>query len=358
MGAGATDGTIAVREGEDFDRARVLDFLRARLGDLPDGPLAVRQFPSGASNLTYLLQSGDWEAVLRRPPLGPLPPKAHDMVREARLLERLHAVYPLAPNPRAICDDPAIIGAPFYVMERRRGVVLDDRFPPGFDPTPARCRRISESVVAALAQFHAIDWRAAGLAALGYPDGFLARQVRGWIGRYDAARTPDAPEIAPLAEWLTARLPTSPAPTIIHNDFKLNNLLLAPGDLAPVVAVLDWEMTTIGDPLFDLGVSLSYWVESADPPGLRAILPTVTDTPGFYSRREFMARYAALSGRDLGAIDYYLTLAYFKLATILQQIYARWQRGQTRDERFGTFGPGVRALIAHATGRAENSRES
>lgn len=354
MVQGWDEGTIAVRDGEDFDRARLLGYLRAELTGVPEEALAVRQYPSGASNLTYLLRSGDWEAVLRRPPLGPLPPKAHDMIREARLLQRLHAAYPLAPNPYLICDDPVLLGVPFYVMERRHGVVLDDSFPVAIEPTPARCRAISESVVAALVQLHAIDWRAAGLTDLGYPDGFLARQVKGWIGRYAAAKTDDSPEIAELADWLQTHLPTSPAPTIVHNDFKLNNLLLAAGELAPVVAVLDWEMTTIGDPLFDLGVSLSYWVEAADPPALRAILPTVTDRAGFYSRREFMARYAALSGRDLGAIDYYLTFAYFKLAVILQQIYARWHRGQTRDERFRTFGERARLLIAHAQTRAES----
>jgi aminoglycoside phosphotransferase (APT) family kinase protein len=348
----AQDGTIAVREGEGFDPARVLALLRAEIAGIPDAPLTVRQYPSGASNLTYLLRAGAWEAVLRRPPLGPLPPRAHDMVREARLLRRLHEVYPLAPAPYLIVEDPAIIGAPFYVMERRRGVVLDDHFPPDYDPTPARCAAITDAVVAALVELHAIDWQAAGLADLGRPAGFLARQVNGWLGRYEAAQTDDAPPLGPLGPWLTEQMPASPASTIIHNDFKLNNLLLAPGDLTPVVAVLDWEMTTIGDPLFDLGVSLSYWVEPGDPPALRAVLPTVTDRAPFPDRRAFMSRYAALSGRDLGAIEWYLTFAYFKLAVILQQIYARWRRGQTRDERFAAFGGHVRALIAHATERA------
>ena len=343
--------TMAVRAGEEFDRARVGAYLREQIAGLPDGPLEVSQYPSGASNLTYLLRIGAWEGVLRRPPLGPLPPRAHDMVREAKLLRRLHPVYPLAPEPYAICEDPGVLGVPFYVMERRRGAVLDDAFPPGIAPTEDRCRRISASAVETLVRLHAIDWRAAGLADLGRPEGFLPRQVQGWIERYDRARTDDYPQVAPLVRWLADNLPESPAPTIIHNDFKLNNLLLAPGDLVPVVAVLDWEMTTIGDPLFDLAVSMSYWIEPGDSLALRAVLPNVTWMPHFYSRAEFMREYAALSGRDLGAIDYYLTFAYFKLAVILQQIYARWRGGQTRDERFADFGGRVRVLIEHAYSR-------
>ncbi len=348
------DETIAVREDERFDRGRVVAYLRERIAGLPGGELAVRQFPSGASNLTYLLRIGEWEGVLRRPPLGPLPPKAHDMIREARLLERLHPVYPLAPNPLAICEDPAVIGAPFYVMDRRHGVTLNDRFPPGIEPSADLCRRISEAVVDTLARLHAVDWRQAGLADLGYPEGFLGRQVKGWIGRYERARTDDIPEVAPLTRWLEERLPASPEPTIIHNDFKLNNLLLDAADLGRVVAVLDWEMTTIGDPLFDLAVSLSYWVEPGDPEELRAVLPTVTSAyPGFISRRRFMELYAERSGRDLSTMHFYLTFAYFKWAVIIQQIYARWRRGQTRDTRFASFGSRVRTLIVHAQRLAE-----
>lgn len=343
--------TIRTREGEELDLALVEAYLREHLGDLPDGALEVRQFPSGASNLTYLLRIGDWEAVLRRPPFGPVPPKAHDMVREARILERLHPVFPLAPEPYAICENPEVIGAPFYVMERRRGVVLNDRFPDSVEPTPEPGRRISEGTVDTLVRLHAVDAEAAGLGDLGRPENFLERQVEGWIGRYGKARTDDIAEVEPLTRWLAAHVPDSPAPTIIHNDYKLNNLLLDPADLGRPTAVLDWEMTTIGDPLFDLGVSLSYWVEAGDPEELRAVLPTVTWQPGFLSRAEFMQRYAEQSGRDLSAMDWYLTFAYFKLAVILQQIYARWVNGQTQDPRFGGFGERVRQLIAHAHGR-------
>ena len=231
MDTAQPDGTIAVREGEGFERERVAAYLRGQIAGLPEGPLEVRQYPSGASNLTFLLRIGSWEGVLRRPPLGPLPPKAHDMVREARLLQRLHAVYPLAPNPYAICEDQDILGVPFYVMERRHGVVLDDAFP----RTSRRRRNVAGNLrVGRRDAGQAARDRLAGcrFGAFGYREGFPARQVRGWIGRYDAAKTDDYPQVAPLVRWFEANLPASPAPTIIHNDFKLNNLLLAPRDLA------------------------------------------------------------------------------------------------------------------------------
>lgn len=348
------DDTISVRGGEDFDRALVERYLRDHIAGIPEGTLAVSQFPSGRSNLTYLLRIGSWEAVLRRPPLGPVPPKAHDMEREAGLLDRLHQVYPLAPRPYLICHDPSVLGAPFYVMERRHGVVLDATFPPGVTPTPDLCRRISESVVTTLVQLHAIDWRAAGLQEIGHPEGFLPRQVQGWIERYMRSQTDDIPEVAPLVQWLAEHIPPSPPATIIHNDFKLNNMLLDAADLSRVTGVLDWEMATIGDPLFDLAVSLSYWVTSDDPAELRLLMPTVTTTPGFISRAEFMRLYAAQSGRDLTGMRFHMTFATFKLAVIIQQIYARWKRGQTQDERFAAFGSRVRTLIQHAARLAES----
>jgi aminoglycoside phosphotransferase (APT) family kinase protein len=340
--------TIPVRPGEDFDRERLFRYLREQLKDLPEGPLEVRQFPSGASNLTYLIRVGDWEAVLRRPPLGPLPPKAHDMEREATLLEKLHPVYPLAPKPYLLCTDPGVLGSTFYVMERRKGVVLDGEFPAGVDVTEDLCRRISETMVETLVQLHALDWREAGLESFGRPEGFLERQVRGWVHRYDKAKTDDIPQVEPLTRWLADHIPASPAPTIIHNDFKLNNMLLDPADLCSPVAVVDWEMTTIGDPLFDLAVTLSYWVHSDDPEELRDILPSVTQWSGFISRERFMEMYAVRSGRDLSSMHFYMTFAYFKLAVIVQQIYARWKKGQTRDPRFASFGGRVRGLIRYA----------
>ena len=340
--------TIGVREGEGFDREKVGRYVRERIEEVPEGELEVRQFPSGASNLTYLLKVGEWEGVLRRPPLGPVPPKAHDMGRESGILAKLNAVYPLAPKPYFFCEDESVIGAPFYVMERRKGVVVDDSFPEGIDPTPELRQGMSRTVVDTLVELHAIDPEEAGLGDLGRPEGFLERQTQAWISRYDKARTDDVPEAGPLADWLSENIPESPSPTIIHNDFKLNNLVLDPEDLTDVRAVLDWEMTTVGDPLFDLAVSLSYWAEPDDPEELKKVLPTVTSEPGFWSRDEFMGRYAEKSGRDLSEMHWYVTFGYFKLAGILQQIYARWKSGQTRDERFATFGSRVQALMEHA----------
>jgi aminoglycoside phosphotransferase (APT) family kinase protein len=340
--------TIEVRSGENFDVASVERYVHAHIPDLPQEPLQVRQFPSGASNLTYLLRIGTWEGVLRRPPFGPVAPRAHDMEREAHLLRLIHPVFPLAPRPYFFCSDLSILEAPFYVMERRKGVVINDRFPEGVNPDKALCQQISNTVVKTLVQIHRIDWQAAGLGQFGHPQGFLSRQVKGWIERYFRAQTDDIPQVGPLTRWLTDHVPDSPAPTLIHNDFKLNNMLLRANDLSQPIAVLDWEMATIGDPLFDLAVSLTYWVNSDDPEELQTVLPAVTSLPGFITRAEFMQAYAQKSGRNLSAMHFYLTFAYFKLAVIVQQIYVRWKRGQTHDERFAVFGKRAHYLINYA----------
>ncbi|MDP8926357.1 MAG: phosphotransferase family protein [Actinomycetota bacterium] len=345
--------TIRVREDEDFDRDAAERYMREHIEGLPEGKLEVWQFPSGASNLTYLVKIGDWEGVLRRPPLGPVPPKAHDMERESKLLMKIHEAFTLAPKPYFFTDDESIIGTQFYVMERRKGVIVDDEFPEGVEPTEELCHGMSRMVADTLVELHAVDWREAGLEDLGRPEGFLQRQVKGWIGRYAEAKTEEIEEVGPLTDWLTKDIPESPDPTIVHNDYKLNNLVLNPDDLTEVRAVLDWEMTTIGDPLFDLAVSLSYWVEPDDPQELKEVLPTVTDTPGFITRKEFIDYYAEKSGRDLSRMHWYMVFGYFKLAVILQQIYARWHKGQTKDERFANFNERVRNLILHANALAE-----
>lgn len=349
MNNDSINDTIEVRSGEQLDWTKIEQYVRAHIPGLGAGIREVRQFHSGASNLTYLVRIGAWEGVLRRPPFGPLMPKAHDMQRESSLLERIHPVFPLAPRPYLFCNDPQIMETPFYMMERRKGIVLDATFPQGIEGTPKLCRRISETVVDTLVEIHAINWQAADLAPFGHPTGFLERQLTGWIERYKRSQTAESPDVAFLTRWLIEHIPASPTPTLIHNDFKLNNILLDAQNLARPVAVLDWEMTTIGDPLFDLAILLCYWVQSDDPDELRTILPTITQQPGFMKRTELLQRYAAKSGRDLSAMHFYLTFAYFKLSVILQQIYIRWARGQTQDPRFAVFGSHARILIDYAT---------
>ena len=342
--------TIPVRADERFAVAPVARFLRESGVidvDLEADALEVEQFPAGHSNLTYLLRAARWEAVLRRPPLGPVAPRAHDMVREYRLLARLHPVFPLAPRPFAVCEDSALIGAPFYVMERRHGLVLDQELPPGWRPDPALHRAITESLVRVLVDLHAVDWQAAGLGDIGHPDGYLERQVSGWLERYRRARTADLPELEPLAAWLVTERPASPPPTVIHNDFKLNNVLLDPVDPRRLTAVLDWEMATVGDPLSDLASLLVYWTAPGEA-DLMGGLTSVTAEAGFPPRDELAELYARFSGRDLTGLDYYVAFAYFKVGVICQQIYVRWHNGQTKDERFAGHGATANNLIRQA----------
>ena len=282
----ALDGTKPVRKGEELDVAALARFL-----DVPAESIEVTQFPGGHSNLTYLLRLPDRELVLRRPPFGNTVKTAHDMGREVRMLTRLRPHYDKAPRVVANTEDPSILGAPFYVMERVRGVVIRRNVPAGLELTPALARSLSELVVDGLVELHAIDVAKSGLLDLGKPEGFVERQVRGWSERYAAARTDDIPDMPALASWLAANMPASEPATIVHNDWKLDNLVLAE-DLGTIVGVLDWEMSTIGDPLIDLGTTLSYWVESGDDDLLKGIAfgPTMAD--GTLTRREVVARYA------------------------------------------------------------------
>lgn len=360
--------TIAVRPDERFDVGAVEAYLRQRLEGFGDRRLTVEQFPSGHSNLTYLLREAPstadapgrgahatarpapplWEGVLRRPPLGPVAPKAHDMEREFNVLSRVHPVFPLAPGPYVFCADPAVIGAPFYVMERRRGLVFDKEFPGGEPPGPDTCRRLSEALVDTLVDLHAVDYLAAGLGEIGRPEGYMQRQVRGWIDRYERAKTDEIDVVPAIARWMSEQVPPSPPPTIVHNDYKLNNVLLDPADPTRIVAVLDWEMTAVGDPLSDVGALLAYWVEPGDADFTGEIFRSVTATPGFMTRRELLERYASESGRDVSAIRFYLAFAYFKVAVICQQIHFRWKRGQTQDPRFAPLGLVAERLIQRA----------
>jgi aminoglycoside phosphotransferase (APT) family kinase protein len=342
-----------VRDGEQLDDARLGAYLAAQLPDAA-GPLVVEQFPHGHSNLTYLVRLGDRQLVLRRPPFGNRVKSAHDMGREYRILSRLCRAYPPAPCPVLLCEDEEILGAPFYLMERRRGVIL--RRPPPADGAlpPETVRRLGESLVDNLAGLHGLDYQAAGLGDLGKPEGYVERQVTGWTRRYRDAQTDDVPALERAADWLVANRPGESGAALIHNDYKFDNLVLDPGDLTRVVAVLDWEMATLGDPLMDLGTTLGYWIEPADPEPLRRHLVGPTTAPGSLSRREVAERYGRTTGRDVSNVLYYYVFGLFKVAVIAQQIYARYVRGATRDERFAIF----RAVVAALGDRAGQAVES
>jgi aminoglycoside phosphotransferase (APT) family kinase protein len=349
-----------VRAGEQLDWTRLAAWLRERLPacgvpglDVTREP-AVAQFPGGHSNLTYLLRFGDAEIVVRRPPLGPVAPTAHDMAREFRWLSAMHGVFPLAPRPYLLCEELDVIGAVFYAMERRRGTVVRAEEPAALAHPGAR-RRLSEALIDTLADLHAIDVAANGLSALGKPAGFVERQVRGWSERWHRSKTTPLAEMDALAEWLRDHLPGDPPkPSVVHGDFKLDNVMLDPDDVGRIVAIFDWEMSALGDPLVDLGIVLTYWSPTA-PPEQRDALTTVTDRPGYFTRDEIIERYAAQSGRDLSGIRYYEIFAVFKIAVVIQQIYYRYVQGQTTDARFATFGARVQYMAGHAAHLAEHA---
>ena len=343
MAVSPSSDVAPVRPDEQLDASIVADYLRGRL-PASDRPLEILQFPGGHANLTYLLRFGDREYVLRRPPLGPIAPRAHDMVREYRALAAIGPFFPPAPRVYVLCEDPAVIGVPFFVMERRHGIVVRRSMPPEIADEPAIRRRIGEAAIDTLADLHAVPVEGTPVAALGKPEGFVDRQIRGWADRWQRAKTEELAAMETLAAWLIARIPLALDATLVHNDFKLDNMMLDPTDPGRVVAVLDWDMTTLGDPRIDVGTLLGYWPEAGDPPERLAIAMQPTYLEGFPTRAEIIGRYAARSGRDLSGIGFFETFALFKLAVVLQQIYVRFLRGQTKDERFAVMGESVRRL--------------
>ena len=329
------DATAPVRPGEELDTAALGVWLEREAPDLA-GAITVEQFPSGHSNLTYLLRIGEREVVLRRPPFGTKVQTGHDMGREHRILSGLHPVWPQAPRPLAFCDDPAVLGAPFYLMERVAGVILRGPAPAGIDLDVPVMERLSAAFVETFAGIHSVDLAAAGLDDLGKPEGYVQRQVDGWARRYSDARTGDVPVLERTIEWLREHRPPESGASLIHNDFKYDNLVLDPDDLGTVRAVLDWEMATVGDPLLDLGTSLAYWVEAGDPPVFQA-LAGPTARPGSPTRAELVEAYAAASGREVADPVFYYVYGLFKVAVIVQQIYYRYHHGHTSDQRFAAL---------------------
>jgi len=333
-----------VRPGEELDLSKLEPLLRSHFPQEREG-ITLQQFPSGHSNLTYSVQLGAREMVLRRPPFGTKVKSAHDMGREFRVLSKLHNAYTLAPGVLLYCDDETIIGAPFYLMERLHGIIIRRDPPPGLEFSPRTARRLSEGFVDNLARLHGLDYSAIGLAELGKPDGYLHRQVTGWIERYAGSKTHDLPEVEQIASWMQRHMPPAGMAALIHNDYKYDNTVLNPDNSIEMIGVLDWEMSTIGDPLTDLGTALAYWVDPDDSNELQEIRWGPTTCEGSLTRAGLVERYALKSGRDMSHMPFYLAFARFKVAVIVQQIYYRYHHGLTRDPRFARMPEVVQTLL-------------
>ncbi len=338
--------TISVRADERFDEHAVETFLRGKLPGT-ENPLKVRQFGGGAANLTYLLDYGSHEYVLRRPPLGPVAPSAHDMARESKVLLRLWKPFPFAPRAYLFSDDASIVGAPFFVMERRRGIVVRDSIPDVYDTWNDAPARMSKALVKALSDLHAVDYESIKLGDLGRPAGFISRQVEGWWRRWQDAKLEDLPAMDAVCNWLRENEPPESPPSLVHNDYKLDNVMLAADDPGRIVAVFDWDMCTLGDPLSDVGALLAWWCLPDDPPHFRTMAMMPLDDR-FLRREQLIDHYAQHSGRDLSAIRFYHTLSLFRVTVIIAQIYVRYVRGQTQDKRFAAFGPRIPAAAQAA----------
>ncbi len=344
------DSAGEIRAGEELDPVAVGDWLRARIDGL-ELPLQIRQFPGGASNLTYLLQFANRELVLRRPPFGHKAKSAHDMGREYRVMEGLRAVYPYVPRMLAFCDDEDVIGSEFYVMERLNGLILRTNLPEGLSFTPDQARALCENMIQRLVDLHQVEWRGTALRELAREGDFVERQVSGWSDRFVKARTPDVPDYTDIMAWLEASRPPQIRQCLVHNDYRFDNLVLDSADPLRIVGVLDWEMATIGDPLLDLGNSLAYWIEAADPAPLQLMRRQPTHLPGMMTRQELVDCYLRRSGLQPKSFQFYEVFGVFRLVVIIQQIYYRYYHGQTRDKRFAGFGQLVNFLEGYLRGR-------
>ena len=335
---------IAVRHDERLDIERLEPYLRDHLPGAK-GTFEIHQFGGGHANLTYLVRYGQAEFVLRRPPLGPIAPSAHDMGREHKVLSSLYKRFPLAPRTYHLCTDERVIGAPFHVMERRSGIVIRQDLPAPFIDDYATARRIGNTIIDTLAGLHKLDPGEVGLADFGHPEGYLERQVTGWIERWEAAQDHPVDGADRLTRWLHDNRPAQTATSLIHNDYKLDNILVDRKDPANFVAVLDWDMSTRGDPLCDLGYLLNWWGEADDDGTWIDAGSLPSWRTGFPSRAGVIQRYIAHTGFDTAAIQWHHVFGTIRLAVIIQQIHIRYLRGQTRDQRFRDYGARVATLV-------------
>jgi aminoglycoside phosphotransferase (APT) family kinase protein len=352
------DSPRPVRKGEELDLPTLNAYLQEHVPSVGE-VLAVQQYPGGFSNLTYLLKTADKEYVLRRPPFGATIKGGHDMGREFRVLSLLQGQYNKIPTPITYCENPDVLGAPFYIMDRVSGLILRASMAPDLSLSVDLMRKLSEALIDNLVAIHALDINSTGLSQLGKPEGYVQRQVEGWIKRYRAAETDSIPAMDQVGEWLPAHYPIEQAPAFLHNDYKYDNVLLAidgvTGEPKPQIkAVLDWEMSTVGDPLMDLGATLAYWSEATDSPAYKNF--NLTWLPGNLTRQEVVARYADKSGRDLSNILFYYVFGLYKNAVIAQQIYARWKQGYSQDARFGHLLPMIIELANKAAVSIETGK--
>jgi len=350
------DKPANIREGEDIDQQVLFDYLVKNVPDI-QGTIEIKQFPGGFSNLTYFIKIGDRELVLRRPPFGKKAKTAHDMHREFVILKALKPVFPYCPAPLIYCDDESVIGAPFYVMERIKGIILRKELPQGLSYKPDEFKYLCEQLLDIQCLLHSLHYKELGLENFGKPDGYIERQVHGWTNRYNDALTPDAPPYTEVIKWLKEKLPETPTrAAIIHNDYKFDNVVLDNTNPKKIIGVLDWEMATIGDPVMDLGNSLAYWVEKEDPEDMQLIRLVPTHLDGALTRKELIDRYHEKSGIDMSDFDYYYCFGLFRLAVIAQQIYYRFYHGQTKDKRFSTLILAVQILEKQAKRVIEKSQ--
>jgi aminoglycoside phosphotransferase (APT) family kinase protein len=337
-----------VRSEDAFNIPAVHTWLMECVPDIGDAPPTVQQFRGGASNLTYLLRYPDRDLVLRRPPHGAKAASAHDMGREVQVQRALQETYRLVPEVIGYCQDLSIMGTDFYVMTHLDGTILQGDIDPELAPNTVRT--LAHTMTEALAQLHAIDPAAVGLADLGRGPGYVSRQISGWSDRYRKARTPDVPTGEGVMQWLAAYQPSDSGQCLIHGDWRLDNMVLDING-PRIIGVLDWEMSTIGDPLMDLGASLAYWVQADDDDGFRALRRQPSDLPGMPTREEIVRDYAARTGLDTSDWTFYEVYGLFRLAVIIQQIWYRFQRGETTNPAFAGFGFAATVLMERAQSR-------
>jgi aminoglycoside phosphotransferase (APT) family kinase protein len=347
------DQPTNTRTGEELDQQKLKDYLRDKVPGF-ENEISIKQFPGGYSNLTYFIQAGEYEYVLRRPPFGANIKSAHDMEREFTVLSKLHdAGFNKVPDAIHLCVDESVMGVKFYLMKRVKGVILRNRLPKDLVMNEDSFRALSKATMDQLVKLHKIDIHASGLHSLGKPDGYVQRQVEGWVKRYFNSQTDDIASMKEVADWMQKNMPATSRSAFIHNDFKYDNLVLNPDDLSEIIAILDWEMATVGDPLMDLGTTLAYWAEPNDSLALRPF--SLTWMPGNFTRHEVVNYYQKQSGTSIDSVVFYYAFGAFKVGVICQQIYYRYKQGLTKDPRFASLIYVINACGENARRAIENN---